>query len=356
MADIDKDQERTEQASPRRRDEARNKGQVAKSPEVASAAILLACTIFFYFGSGGMIERLMDLTRWTLRESGTTSVSLTNINALMWGWAWKLFLVMAPLLLTVVIAGLLANYLQIGFIFSTETLTPKFEKIDPIKGFLRLASLRSLVELIKSLLKMAIISVVVWFTLKDELQNMIPLMEDSLWGILLYTGRISFKILITTCWILIVLAILDYLYQRWEFEKGIRMSRQELKDEYKQTEGDPHVKSRIRRIQREAARKRMMANVPKADVVITNPTHLAVAIRYDPEKMYAPTVVAKGAGFVAERIREIAAAHRVPVIENKPVAQLLYKTVDVDQAIPEDLYRAVAEILAYVYGLKERAV
>jgi len=356
MADIDKDQERTEQASPKRREEARNKGQVAKSPEVASAAILLACSIFFYFGSGGMVEGLMELTRGTLRESGTTAVSLNTINALIWGWTWKLFLVMAPLLLTVVITGFLANYLQIGFIFSTETLVPKFEKIDPIKGFQRLASLRSFVELIKSLLKMAIITVVVWFTLKDELQNMIPLMEESLWGILLYTGRISFKILITTCWILIVLAILDYLYQRWEFEKGIRMSRQEVKDEYKQTEGDPHVKSRIRRIQREAARKRMMANVPKADVVITNPTHLAVAIRYDPENMYAPTVVAKGAGFVAERIREIAAAHRVPVIENKPVAQLLYKTVDVDQAIPEDLYRAVAEILAYVYGLKERAV
>jgi flagellar biosynthetic protein FlhB len=356
MADIDKDQERTEQASPKRREEARNKGQVAKSPEVASAAILLACTIFFYFGSGGMVERLMDLTSWTLRESGTTAVSLNTINALIWGWTWKLFLVMAPLLLTVVIAGLLANYIQIGFIFSTETLAPKFEKIDPIKGFQRLFALRSLVELVKSLLKMAIVTVVVWFTLKDELQNMIPLMDESLGAILLYTGRISFKILITTCWILIVLAILDYLYQRWEFEKGIRMSHQEVKDEYKQTEGNPVIKSRIRRIQREAARKRMMANVPKADVVITNPTHLAVAIRYDPEKMYAPTVVAKGAGFVAERIREIAAAHGVPVIENKPVAQLLYRTIDVDQAIPEDLYRAVAEILAYVYGLKERAV
>jgi flagellar biosynthetic protein FlhB len=356
MADIDKDQERTEQASPKRREEARNKGQVAKSPEVASAAILLACTIFFYFGSGGMVERLMDLTSWTLRQSGTTVVSLNTINALIWGWTWKLFLVMAPLLLTVVIAGLLANYIQIGFIFSTETLAPKFEKIDPIKGFQRLFALRSLVELVKSLLKMAIVTVVVWFTLKDELQNMIPLMDESLGAILLYTGRISFKILITTCWILIVLAILDYIYQRWEFEKGIRMSHQEVKDEYKQTEGNPVIKSRIRRIQREAARKRMMANVPKADVVITNPTHLAVAIRYDPEKMYAPTVVAKGAGFVAERIREIAAAHGVPVIENKPVAQLLYKTIDVDQAIPEDLYRAVAEILAYVYGLKERAV
>jgi len=356
MADIDKDQERNEQASPKRREEARSKGQVAQSREAVSAAILLSCTILFYFGSGAMVERLMDLTRWTLRDCGTTAVTLTNIHSLLWGWSWKLLLIMGPLLLTVVAAGVLANYLQIGFIFSTEALAPKFDKIDPIKGFQRLFSLRSLVELAKSLVKMGVVAYVVWVTLKEELPNVIPLMEESVWGILLYTGRVSFKILITTCWILVVLAILDYIYQRWEYEKGLRMSKQEVKDEYKQTEGNPAVKARIRRIQREAARRRMMAAVPKADVVITNPTHLAVAVRYDPEKMYAPTVVAKGAGHVAEKIREIAAAHGVPVVENKPVAQLLYKTVDVDRAIPEDLYRAVAEILAYVYGLKERAV
>jgi flagellar biosynthesis protein FlhB len=356
MADIDKDQERTEQASPRRREEARKKGQVARSPEVPSAAILLACSLLFYFCSGGMLERMMDLTRWILRECGTTSVTMVNIDNLFWGWAWKLFLIMAPLLLTVVIAGFLSNYLQIGFVFSPEALAPKLEKIDPLKGFQRLFSLRSLVELVKSILKMTVIAIIVWFTLKDEIDNLIPLMDDSLMGILVYTGKVTFRILITTCWALIVLALLDYLYQRWEYEKGLRMSRQEVKDEYKQSEGDPIIKARIRRIQREAARKRMMANIPKADVVITNPTHLAVAIQYDPNKMYAPTVVAKGAGYVADKIKEIALASKVPVIENKPVAQLLYKTVDVDRAIPEDLYRAVAEILAYVYGLKERAI
>jgi flagellar biosynthetic protein FlhB len=356
MADIDKDQERTEQASPRRREEARKQGQVARSPEVPSAAILLACSVFFYFCSGEMFERMMGLTRWILRDCGVTPVSLGNVDALFWGWAWKFFLIMAPLLLTVVIAGFLSNYLQIGFIASFETLAPKFDKIDPIKGFQRLFSLRSVVELVKSILKMAVIAMIVWFTLKDELRNLIPLMDDSLMGILVYTGKVIFRIMITTCWVLIVLAIMDYLYQRWEYEKGLRMSRQEVKDEYKQSEGDPIVKARIRRIQREIARKRMMASVPRADVVITNPTHLAVAIQYDADRMYAPVVVAKGAGYVAEKIREIARAHGVPVIENKPVAQLLYKTVDVDRAIPEDLYRAVAEILAYVYGLKERAV
>ncbi|HTZ40056.1 MAG TPA: flagellar biosynthesis protein FlhB [Syntrophales bacterium] len=356
MADIDKDQERTEQASPRRREEAHKKGQVARSPEVPSAAILLACTLLFYFGSSGMLERMMDLTRWILRECGTTTVSLGSIETLFWGWAWKLFLIMAPLLLTVVVAGFLSNYLQIGFIFAPEAIAPKFEKIDPLKGFQRLFSLRSLVELIKSILKMAVVAAIVWFTLKDETENLIPLMDESLMGILVYSGKVSFRIMITTCWVLIILALLDYLYQRWEYEKGLRMSRQEVKDEYKQAEGDPLVKARIRRIQREIARKRMMAKVPKADVVITNPTHLAVAIQYDADRMYAPVVVAKGAGYVAETIKEIARANKVPVIENKPVAQLLYKTVDVDRAIPEDLYRAVAEILAYVYGLKEHAV
>jgi flagellar biosynthetic protein FlhB len=356
MSDTNKDQERNEQASPKRREEARKQGQVARSPEVPSAAILLACTLLFYFCSGGMLERMMDLTRLTLRECGTTSVSLGTVDALFWGWAWKLFLIMAPLMLTVVIAGFLSNYLQIGFIFSPEAMAPKFEKIDPLKGFQRLFSLRSLVELAKSILKMTVIAVIVWFTLKDEIDNLIPLMDDTLMGILVYTGKVTFRIMITTCWVLIVLALLDYLYQRWEYEKGLRMSRQEVKDEYKQSEGDPIIKARIRRIQREAARKRMMANIPKADVVITNPTHLAVAIQYDADKMYAPTVVAKGAGYVADKIKEIALASKVPVIENKPVAQLLYKTVDVDRAIPEDLYRAVAEILAYVYGLKERAI
>jgi flagellar biosynthetic protein FlhB len=356
MADIDKDQERTEQASPKRREEARKKGQVARSSEVPSAAILLACTLLFYFSSGGMLERMMDLTRWTLRECGSTTVSLGNVETLFWGWAWKLFLIIAPLLLTVVVAGFLSNYLQIGFMFAPEAMAPKLEKIDPLKGFQRLLSLRSLVELVRSVLKMTVIAVIVWFTLKDETENLIPLMDESLMGILVYSGKVSFRIMITTCWVLIILALLDYLYQRWEYEKGLRMSRQEVKDEYKQAEGDPLVKARIRRIQREIARKRMMANVPKADVVITNPTHLAVAIQYDPDRMYAPVVVAKGAGYVAEKIKEIAQASKVPVIENKPVAQLLYKTVDVDRAIPEDLYRAVAEILAYVYGLKERAV
>lgn len=194
---------------------------------------------------------------------------------------------------------------------------------------------------------------VAYVTVHGELKGILPLMDQSAGEILAYLGRISFKIIFTTCWVLIIMAVMDYVYQRWEYERSLKMSRQEIKDEYKHSEGDPIVKARIKRLQREMARKRMMASVPKADVVITNPTHVAVALRYDQSSMIAPVVVAKGAGFVAEKIKEIAKASNVPVVENKPMARVLYKMVDVNKVIPENLYRAVAEILAYVYGLKK---
>ena len=356
MPDIDRDQERTEQASPRRREEARKKGQVARSQEVVSVAILLACATLLYFSSTWMLDRMMDLMRWAFRESGSTVIHINTVQSIAVIWLYKLFIVLTPLFLTIVAAGLLANYLQFGFLFSTEAVQFDLSKLDPIRGFQRLLSLKSLVELIKSLIKFTVVSCVVYFTMKNEIEGLIPLMDESVWGILVYIGRIMFRIVITTSWVLIVLAILDYLYQRWEFEKGLKMSKQEVKDEFKQTEGDPLVKARIKRIQREQARKRMMAKVPKADVVITNPVHLAVALEYDGGRMIAPRVVAKGAGVIAENIKEIALEHGVPVVENKPVAQLLYKIVNIDEFIPEYLYRAVAEILAYVYSLKEKKV
>lgn len=356
MPDIDRDQERTEQASPRRREEARKKGQVARSQEVVSVAILLACATLLYFSSTWMLDRMMDLMRWAFRESGSTAIHINTVQSIAVIWLYKLFIVLTPLFLTIVAAGLLANYLQFGFLFSTEAVQFDISKLDPIRGFQRLFSLKSFVELIKSLIKFTVVSCVVYFTMRNEIEGLIPLMDESVWGILIYIGRIMFRIVITTSWVLIVLAILDYLYQRWEFEKGLKMSKQEVKDEFKQTEGDPLVKARIKRIQREQARKRMMAKVPKADVVITNPVHLAVALEYDGGRMIAPRVVAKGAGVIAENIKEIALQHGVPVVENKPVAQLLYKMVNIDEFIPENLYRAVAEILAYVYSLKEKKV
>ncbi|MDD2317340.1 MAG: flagellar biosynthesis protein FlhB [Desulfobacterales bacterium] len=352
MAENDKDQERTEQATPKRREESREKGQVAKSREVSSAAILAACLIYFHFNASGMMNQIQEVIRWIFMESAQQDFNVQAMHRLMTGLAFKTMILMIPLFLTVLAIGVLSNVIQVGILFSAEPILPKLSKIDPIQGFQRLFSLKSLVELFKNILKMSIVGIAAYQTVKKEIIVLPTLMDQSVSGILIYIGRISYRIMGLACIVLIVLAILDYAYQRWEHEKSLRMSKKDIRDEYKHTEGDPVIKGRIKRQQREMARKRMMANVPRADVVITNPTHLAVALRYDSEKMIAPVVIAKGAGFIAEKIKEISKVHSIPVIENKPLAQVLYKIVDVDQMVPENLYKAVAEILAYVYGLK----
>jgi flagellar biosynthetic protein FlhB len=216
-------------------------------------------------------------------------------------------------------------------------------------------SLQSIVELVKNIIKMTTIGVVAWLTIKGEVANIAPLINQDVYAIMIYVGKVSFKIIMSTCWILIVLALMDFIYQKWEHAKSLKMTKEEVKQENKQMEGDPFIKARIRRIQREIARKRMMAAVPKADVVITNPTHFAVAIKYEQESMNAPVVVAKGADLIAAKIKEIAKKHQVPIVENKTVARLLFAMTEVDEVIPENLYRVVAEILAQVYRLKNPA-
>jgi flagellar biosynthetic protein FlhB len=282
------------------------------------------------------------------------AVSIENIQPLLTDLLFKSFALLAPFLLVAMIAGLMINILQVGFHVSSKAIAPKFSKIDPMKGLKRLFSMRSLFELVKNILKMAIIGFVAYLTIKGESSKLFLLVDLGVMDILGYMGEVSFKILYSTCWILIVLAVLDYAYQRWEHEKSLKMSLKEVKEENKQTEGDPLIKGRIRRLQREMAKKRMMAAVPKADVVITNPTHFAVAIRYEPDTMNAPCVIAKGADFLAQKIKEIARDSGVPVIENKLVAQVLYKVTAVDRAVPENLYKAIAEILAHVYSLKQK--
>jgi flagellar biosynthetic protein FlhB len=354
MAEQNKDQEKTEPASPKRRKEAKEKGQVAKSQDVTSVAILLGSLTLFYFSSGIMVEKMMGLMRWMFIKSGQFDMSCDNIQPVLITVVYKMFGLLFPIFLTVVCIGLLANLLQVGFIFSGESITPKLSKIDPIKGFQRLFSLRSLVELVKNIFKILVVGFVAYITIKGEISNLFPLGDQSLWGILFYIGKTALKVMFRTCWVLVVLAILDYSFQRWQYEKDLRMSKQEVKDEFKQSEGDPLIKARTKRLQREMARKRMMAKVPKADVVITNPTHIAVALKYNQLNMSAPEVIAKGKGFVAEKIKDIAAKNNIPIVENKPLAQVLNKVVDVDEMIPANLYKAVAEVLAYVYGLKTK--
>ena len=351
MAQNDQGQEKTEQATPKRREESHKKGQVAKSRELSSVAILVGVLIYFYFNAPSLMNGMMTMTKEMLDRAGRAQLNAAGVPSFFAELAFQVLILLLPLMLTVVVVSLLANLIQVGFIFSTEAMAPKFSKINPVKGMKNVLGLRAFVELLKNTLKIGVIGVIAYLSIRSEALGFLPLSQVYNTS---FIGGNAFKILSNVCWLLMVLAVLDYLYQKWEHEKNIKMTKQELKEENKQTEGDPLIKGRIRRLQREAARKRMMASIPKADVVITNPTHLAVALKYDTATMAAPVVLAKGADHVAERIRKIAAEHRVPIVENKWVAQVLYRMVDIDGSIPENLYRAVAEILALYMACASR--
>lgn len=347
------DQERTEPASPKKRSDARKKGQVASSREVPAVLILIASLGFLFFGGGWMVRSLMEFMHTIF--TNLNNMLLTDILSARELLAFSMqkgLYILLPFMLAVLVAGVFGNVVQIGILFSTETITPKLSKLNPITGFQRLVSAKTLAELPKSILKLVTVGAIAYVLVMKNLPRMPDLMQLSVGDILSEFGWIAFQIGFFVCLALILLAAADYIFQRWQHEKELRMTKQEVKDEQKQLMGDPQIKARIKSAQREMARRRMMAAVPEADVVITNPTRLAVALKFDADEMDAPMVVAKGAGEVARKIREIARENDVPLVEEKPLARALYKTVEIDQFIPVELYRAVAEVLAYVYRLK----
>ncbi len=350
-------QERTEQPTGKRLREAREKGQVCKSVEVSTMMLFLASIIAFYLYipfvgrrlEGVVASYLAGLSMWDGTHNGL--VAIFRQASIQFG------LIVLPLLVVFLLVGLASNILQIGFMASPETIKPNFAKLDPIQGFKnRFMSLRSLEQLMKSLVILAVILLVSYRAIRRELAVFPGLAGSDTSVIVLTLFRSVMRYLWDVLWVFVLIAAVDYSFQKWQYNRDLMMTRQEVKDEFKLTDGDPLIKSRIRSIQIHMARRRMMKAVPKADVVITNPTHLAVALQYDRSRMIAPTVVAKGAGEVAQKIREIARGAGVPVVENKPLAQALYKSLDVGDVIPEDLYKAVAEILAYVYRLKSKVV
>jgi flagellar biosynthetic protein FlhB len=349
-------QERTEQATPKRREEARRQGQVAHSTELNSVAIILAGLLAVHFVGEALYRDLSLFTAETLSQGYGITLSRDSFPVHLRRWAELAFTISWPILLIISVAALAVNLAQVGFVFSSEALTPKLSRIDPAAGLGRLFSKRALVESLKGLFKIAIVGYISYREVMKRMADLATMSESGVGRIFYLMGDLTFQVGIRVALFLALLAVLDYLYQRWEFERSIRMSKQEIKEELRQTEGDPQVRARIRALQREAARKRMMAEVPKADVVITNPTHYAVALRYDAESMAAPTVVAKGQNLIAQKIRELAEEAGVPLVENPPLAQALYRAVDVGREIPEDLYRAVAEVLAYVFRLKRQKV
>jgi len=345
--------ERTETATAKRRDDFRKKGQVAQSREVQTAALFTMGLLFWIFYMPTFWRGLLDLLHHIFQNIDSfTASDAATINLFIF-LVLQAALLIAPLFLFIALVAFFSTFLQIGWLFTGTPLMPDLQKLDPIKGMGRFFSKRSLLEVVKSMAKVLLIGWLAFATIEGKFGEALLLIDDSIGATVAYLGQTATLILAKVCAIMIVLATIDLFFVRFEMEEKMKMTKQEVKEEFKETEGDPHVKAQIRSIQQSMARKRMMAEVPRADVVITNPTHYAVAIRYNPDEMPAPMVIAKGMDILAAKIKEIAAAHQVPVIENPPVARYLHK-LDLGAIIPEEMFKAVAEILAHVYSLKGR--
>jgi flagellar biosynthetic protein FlhB len=343
------DPSRSENATPKRRQEAREKGQIARSIEVNSALILLAALLSFRYTGSYILNSIGKLTVFTY-ENLTASFGMDNVYAYTIFYMVEIFKMIAPILLVMLVVGLIANYLQVGVLFTIKPLVPKLTKLNPAEGFQRLFSRRSLIDFLKSIIKLSVIGWIGYEGVKAALPELVPAMDMQGTQALQFVGALTMKILNRIIFALIVIAILDYLYQRWEHEESLKMTKQEVKDEFRQSEGDPMLKARIRQIQREMARRRMFEAIPRASVVITNPTHVAVALEYK-EGMQTPMVLAKGERVIAERIKEMARKHSIPVVENPPLARALLKQCPVGAPISPDLFEAVAEVLAFVYRM-----
>ena len=348
-------EERTERATPRRREQARRKGRVFRSLEVTSAAVLLVGFAGLGVMGSQLLGRLEETMVRFLGRPPAEGLTVASVVALSEELARLLAVTALPLAGLAFAAGIAANLAQVGFVVTLEPLVPNLGRLDPAAGLARILSRRSLLELGKAVIKVVAVGWVTYSAAREGAAELPALLEAEPRGILATLGRMVTVVVLRAGLVLAALAVADYLYQRWEHESTLRMTRHEVKEEFKEVEGHPQTRARIRQKQQQLASRRMMAEVPGADVVVTNPVHYAVALRYDAERMPAPRVVAKGRGPVAERIRELARESGVALVENPPLAQALYKAVDVGGFIPEELYQAVAEVLAFVYRLRLKA-
>lgn len=347
--------DKTEKATPKRRQEARKKGQVLKSQDVSAALVLLVTFLFLYMAAPSMQDKIFAFFTETFKKNMfIENITIETVMEIYNDFIRQLAVILLPILILAVVVGIGANYLQFGLLFTTSTLKLDLNKINPIKGIKKIISLRAVANLVKSLLKVAFIgavtSTIVWtnFDQVTSLSFQEPI--DALKVVAKLTGIMG----IAAAIMLLIIAVFDYFYEKYEYEKSLKMSKQDIKDEYKNTEGDPKIKSKIKQKQREMAMRRMMQEVPKADVVITNPTHYAIALKYDEDSMDAPVVIAKGVDFVAQKIKLIAKEHDIVMVENRPLARALYDQVEIGEQVPEEFFKAVAEILAYVYRIKRK--
>lgn len=341
--------------SQRKLQQARERGNVARSADLNSGFLLLTAGLGLYMLGPLAFRQLLIITQYYFGGMSATPIAPTDVQAVAARGLLFMVPVVIPLMLVLLTAGVLMNITQFGFLFSGQAVQPRVERIDPIKGFRRLFSLRAFVELVKSLLKLAVISYIVYLAVRNRVPEMLSLMHTNAWGTALGTWDLVWTVWWRVGLAVLVIGILDFAYQRWQYLQDQRMTRQEAQDELKQLEGDPRIKQRVRQIQRQMATQRMMTEVPEADVVITNPTTYAVALRYRPAEMDAPQVVAKGARIIAERIRETALEHDVPIVERPELARAIFRDIEIGDSIPEHLFRAVAEVLAYVFQIDRRA-
>ena len=352
MAD-DSSQDKTEQATPKKREEARKKGDVARSRELPSVAVLLSGLLTFLIFGTYMYGQIQNLMIRVFRLPIPREFGVNDFFKFSEEVVTAFFMIMTPLFIVVFIVAVVSNVMQVGVMLSAENIMPKFSKLDPFKGVSRLFSSQSLMELLKCVSKLLVVGWIGYITIKGEMEQILLLGGLAFHDIVSYIFLTTFKLFIRCTLAMIVIVIVDYAFQRWQFEKKLKMSKKEIKDEAKESEGDPMVKSRIRSIQMQMARNRMMQDVPKADVVITNPTHYAVALKYDDATMGAPRVLAKGKGEIAKKIKALAAEHKILIYENRELARSLYKMVEINQEVPPLLYQAVAEVLAYVYKQRQ---
>ncbi len=345
MAD---DQEKTEEPTSKKIEDARKDGNVPKSQDTSSFVTLVVAIFTFLALFPFMQKHLVELYRYYQSFIGVefTKNMILEISIVTFR---EILLVVMPLAVAVAISGLLAGFLQFGFVLSTKPLTPDLKKLDPIKGLKNLLSLKKLIETIKTIIKVALVFLLAYNFLFDFAKEMprvvyLPIFDQLAWlkdkAMILGSAMLA---------LFFFLALFDLFFVRYNYFKDLKMSKQEIKDEYKQMEGDPQIKARIRKIQMEMTKKRMMQEVPNADVIITNPTHFAVALRYDKTKERAPIILAKGMDNLALKIKEIARKHKIQIVENPPLARELYKKCEINDTIPENLYKAVAEVLAFVY-------
>jgi len=347
--------EKTEPATEKRRQEAAERGNIAKSQDLSSVITLLTGFLMLRFYGPQLFGLCGEYMRYIFSQAIFSDLNMPNTLILLNQFILSILKILTPFLAAIMLGSVASNIIQTGFMFRFDPLIPDIDRLNPISGIQNIFSWKMVAELVKSIFKIGIVAYIPYSTMREQIPMLVRFIQlDPIPAMILLLKTI-FVMAIKIILILLVLALADWAFQKWRHEENIKMSKDEIKDEYKQREGDPRVKQKIREKQRQASSRRMMDEVPKATVVVTNPTHIACALRYDPDNDNAPMLVAMGAGLIARKIKEIAKENNVPIIENKPLARQLYKMLEVGDEIPSDLYAAVVEILAQVYRMKNRA-